>query len=63
MRGSLGSCRCRSRAMMRAIELNNVAVPMNKLAFSVGRLAAADPAALESLWQARHAAQRSSARR
>ena len=29
--------------MMRAIELNNVAVPMNKLAFAIGRLAAADP--------------------
>lgn len=29
-------------AMMRAIELNNVAVQMNQLAFSVGRLAAAD---------------------
>jgi indolepyruvate ferredoxin oxidoreductase len=42
-------------AMMRAIELNNVAVPMNQLAFSIGRLAADDPAALESLWQARHA--------
>jgi indolepyruvate ferredoxin oxidoreductase len=44
-------------AMMRAIELNNVAVPMNQLAFSIGRLAAHDPAALESLWQARHLAQ------
>jgi indolepyruvate ferredoxin oxidoreductase len=44
-------------AMMRAIELNNVAVQMNQLAFSVGRLAAADPAALEVLWQERHAAQ------
>jgi indolepyruvate ferredoxin oxidoreductase len=44
-------------AMMRAIELNNVAVQMNQLAFSVGRLAAADPAALEALWQARHGAQ------
>jgi indolepyruvate ferredoxin oxidoreductase len=44
-------------AMMRAIELNNVAVQMNQLAFSVGRLAAADPAALEALWQERHAAQ------
>jgi indolepyruvate ferredoxin oxidoreductase len=29
-------------AMMRAIELNNVAVPMNKLAFSIGRMAAGD---------------------
>jgi indolepyruvate ferredoxin oxidoreductase len=36
-------------ALMRAIELNNVAVTMNKLAFDIGRLAAADPAALESL--------------
>ncbi len=43
-------------ALMRAIELNNVAVPMNRLAFSVGRMAAADPAGLEALWQARHAA-------
>ncbi len=43
-------------AMMRAIELNNVAVRMNQLAFSIGRLAAADPAALERLWQQRHAA-------
>ena len=34
-------------AMMRAIELNNVAVPMNKLAFAIGRLAAADLDALE----------------
>jgi indolepyruvate ferredoxin oxidoreductase len=38
-------------AMMRAIELNNVATPMNKLAFSIGRLAAADPDGLESLRQ------------
>lgn len=36
-------------ALMRAIELNNVAVPMNKLAFSIGRMAAADLHALESL--------------
>jgi len=36
-------------AMIRAIELNNVAVPMNKLAFAVGRLAAADMSALETL--------------
>ncbi|WP_323119684.1 indolepyruvate ferredoxin oxidoreductase family protein [Burkholderia alba] len=41
-------------ALMRAIELNNVAVPMNRLAFAVGRLAAADAAALEALWDARH---------
>jgi indolepyruvate ferredoxin oxidoreductase len=44
-------------ALMRAIELNNVAVPMNQLAFAVGRLAAGDPAALDALWAARHAAQ------
>ena len=43
-------------ALMRAIELNNVAVPMNKLAFAVGRLAAGDPAALEALWAERHGA-------
>ena len=43
-------------ALMRAIELNNVAVPMNKLAFAVGRLAAGDAAALEALWAERHAA-------
>lgn len=43
-------------AMMRAIELNNVAVPMNKLAFSVGRMAAGDPAGLDAMWSARHAA-------
>lgn len=36
-------------AMMRAIELNNVAVPMNKLAFAIGRLAAADLDALDTL--------------
>ena len=44
-------------ALMRAIELNNVAVPMNKLAFSIGRLAAADAAGLAALWQARHMTQ------
>lgn len=42
-------------ALMRAIELNNVAVPMNRLAFSVGRLAAGEPAALDALWAERHA--------
>jgi indolepyruvate ferredoxin oxidoreductase len=42
-------------AMMRAIELNNVAVQMNQLAFSIGRLAAADAAVLETLWEQRHA--------
>ncbi|WP_183379083.1 MULTISPECIES: indolepyruvate ferredoxin oxidoreductase family protein [unclassified Herbaspirillum] len=36
-------------AMMRAIELNAVAVDMNKRAFLIGRLAAADAAALERL--------------
>jgi indolepyruvate ferredoxin oxidoreductase len=36
-------------ALMRAIELNGVAVDNNKLAFSLGRLAAADPAAVTSL--------------
>jgi len=42
-------------ALMRAIELNNVAVPMNKLAFAIGRLAAGDPAGLDALWAERHA--------
>ena len=36
-------------ALQRAIELNGVAVPNNLLAFSLGRLAAADPAACEAL--------------
>lgn len=36
-------------ALMRALELNNVAVTTNKLAFAIGRLAAADTKALESL--------------
>ena len=36
-------------ALMRAIELNGVAVDMNKRAFSLGRLAAADTAALDRL--------------
>jgi indolepyruvate ferredoxin oxidoreductase len=35
------------QALMRAIELNNVAVESNKTAFAIGRLAIADPAALE----------------
>jgi indolepyruvate ferredoxin oxidoreductase len=43
-------------ALMRAIELNNVAVPMNRVAFSIGRLAAADPSALESLLHVQSAA-------
>ena len=36
-------------SMLRAIELNNVAVNMNQTAFSLGRLAAANPQALEQL--------------
>lgn len=36
-------------ALLRAIELNNVAIEMNKKAFTLGRLAAADGVALESL--------------
>ncbi|WP_374666105.1 indolepyruvate ferredoxin oxidoreductase family protein [Ramlibacter sp.] len=36
-------------AMQRAIELNGVAVPSNRLAFSLGRLAEADAAALHAL--------------
>ncbi|WP_322003648.1 indolepyruvate ferredoxin oxidoreductase family protein [Paraburkholderia tropica] len=36
-------------ALTRAIELNNVAVQANLFALSIGRLAAADPAALEAL--------------
>jgi indolepyruvate ferredoxin oxidoreductase len=36
-------------ALMRAIELNNVAVDMNKRAFAVGRLAATDRAGLAAL--------------
>ncbi|WP_043229198.1 2-oxoacid:acceptor oxidoreductase family protein, partial [Burkholderia glumae] len=43
-------------ALMRAIELNGVAVPANRLAFAIGRMAAGDPAALEALWRAQHAA-------
>jgi len=38
-------------AMLRAIELNNVAVETNKLAFSLGRLEAAAPSALRQLLQ------------
>ncbi|MFC3110296.1 indolepyruvate ferredoxin oxidoreductase family protein [Undibacterium arcticum] len=37
------------KAMLRAIELNNVAVDMNKMAFNLGRLAAANPQALDQL--------------
>lgn len=36
-------------ALMRAIELNGVAVDANKVAFALGRLAAVDPAAIERL--------------
>jgi indolepyruvate ferredoxin oxidoreductase len=36
-------------ALQRAIELNGVAVPNNQLAFSLGRLAAGDPAGLQAL--------------
>ena len=36
-------------ALTRAIELNNVAVPANLMAFALGRMAAADPAALQQL--------------
>jgi len=36
-------------ALLRAVELNNVAVPMNRLALLLGRLAAADMTALEGL--------------
>jgi indolepyruvate ferredoxin oxidoreductase len=36
-------------ALMRAIELNNVAVENNKLAFSLGRLAAGNPSAIPAL--------------
>ncbi len=36
-------------ALMRALELNNIAVEKNKLAFSIGRLAAQDAAALDAL--------------
>jgi len=36
-------------ALMRALDLNDVAVASNKLAFALGRLSAADPAACEQL--------------
>ena len=43
-------------ALQRAIELNNVAVPMNQLALAIGRLAAGDPSALtETTAKAAHA--------
>src|SRR5206468_9022604 len=37
------------QSLMRAIELNGVAVDNNKLAFSLGRLAAADPDAIAAM--------------
>ena len=40
------------QAMLRAIELNNVAVDNNKLAFSLGRLAAGNPEACAQLLEA-----------
>ncbi|GAB3625674.1 pyruvate ferredoxin oxidoreductase [Pandoraea terrae] len=42
-------------ALQRAIELNNVAVPMNQLALAIGRLAAGDSAALSAATAAGHA--------
>ena len=50
-------------ALTRAIELNNVAVQANLFAFSIGRMAAADPAALEALDAQRAAAAKASARK
>ncbi|NML17689.1 indolepyruvate ferredoxin oxidoreductase family protein [Azohydromonas caseinilytica] len=43
-------------ALLRAIELNGVAVEANKLALSLGRLAAGDPAALAALGTAQDSA-------
>jgi indolepyruvate ferredoxin oxidoreductase len=43
-------------ALLRAIELNQVGVDNNKLAFSLGRLAAADPLAVDALLQEPQAA-------
>ncbi len=40
-------------ATMRTIELNDVAVPMNTLARSIGRMAAGGAAGLDALWNAR----------
>ena len=42
-------------ALERAIELNGVAVAANRMAFSLGRLAAADPGACKALLQQGHA--------
>ena len=44
-------------ALLRAIELNGVAVDNNKLAFSLGRLAAAEPQAITALLSAAPAAE------
>jgi indolepyruvate ferredoxin oxidoreductase len=44
-------------ALLRAIELNGVAIEGNKVAFALGRLAAADPAALQRLAGANTGAQ------
>jgi indolepyruvate ferredoxin oxidoreductase len=49
-------------ALMRAIELNGVAVEANRTAFAIGRLAAADPAALQRVSQAAPAAEDAAAR-
>ena len=50
-------------AMQRAIELNGVAVDANQAAFSLGRLAAADPAAARDLLHEPGAGERSTASR
>ncbi|MBV8261922.1 MAG: 2-oxoacid:acceptor oxidoreductase family protein, partial [Paraburkholderia sp.] len=50
-------------ALTRAIELNNVAVQANLFAFSIGRMAAADPAALEALDTRQAAAAKATARK
>jgi indolepyruvate ferredoxin oxidoreductase len=47
--GSAGLVPVSLASLQRAIELNGVAVPMNQLAFSLGRLAAGDPQALAAL--------------
>ena len=44
-------------ALMRAIELNGVAVESNRMAFSLGRLAAGDPQACQALLGAAHASE------
>jgi indolepyruvate ferredoxin oxidoreductase len=50
-------------ALTRAIELNNVAVQANLFAFAIGRMAAADPAALEALDVQRAAAAKATSRK